>query len=143
MKRKLCAAGVTLRDQVNNAYVDRDTASDGWVADKRHYAAGNSDHVPNGDGWVRALDLDRDLHGKPKPDEMPYLANQLRELAKSKQDGGRISYLIFSGKIASSKKNWAWRNYTGVNKHDHHLHISFTKKGDTDGKKFAIPLLEG
>jgi hypothetical protein len=70
-------------------------------------------------------------------------ADQLRALAKSKQDGGRISYLIFAGKIASSKKNFAWRNYSGFNKHEHHLHISFTKKGDTDGKKFAIPLLEG
>jgi hypothetical protein len=143
MKPKLCAAGVTLREQVNLAYPDRDKASDGWVADKRHVAAGTSDHIPNVDGWVRALDVDKDLYGKPKPDEMPYLANQLRTLAKDKQDGGRISYLIFAGKIASSKKNWAWRDYSGVNKHDHHMHISFTKKGDEDGKKFAIPLLEG
>ena len=143
MKPKLCAAGVTLREQVNHAYPDRDKASDGWVADKRHISAGNSDHIPDANGWVRALDLDKDLHGKPKPDEMPYFANQLRELAKSKQDGGRISYLIFAGKIASSKKNWAWRNYSGFSQHLHHLHISFTPKGDTDGKKFTIPLLEG
>lgn len=143
MKPKLCAAGVTLRDQVNAAYPDRDHSSDGWVADKRHVSAGTSDHIPNVSGWVRALDLDRDLSGKPKPDLMPYLANQLRELAKSGADGGRISYIIFDGKIASSKKKWAFRKYTGYNSHTHHMHISFTPKGDADGKKFTIPLLEG
>jgi hypothetical protein len=143
MKPKLCAAGVTLRDQVNNAYPDRDRNSDGWVADKRHMSAGTSDHIPNASGWVRALDLDRNLSGKPKPDLMPYLANQLRELAKSGADGGRIAYIIFDGKIASSKKKWAFRKYTGYNSHAHHMHISFTPKGDADGKEFTIPLLEG
>ena len=139
MKPKLCAAGVKLRDQINHAYPDRDKSSDGWVADARHVAAGTSDHIPNVLGWVLALDVDRDLHGKPKPDEMPYLANQLRALAKS---DGRISYIIFDGKIASSKKKWAWREYKGINQHRHHMHVSFTSKGIEDSKPFNIPLLK-
>lgn len=139
MKPKLCAAGVKLRDQINHAYPDRDKSSDGWVADARHVAAGTSDHIPNVLGWVLALDVDRDLHGKPKPDEMPYLANQLRTLAKS---DGRISYIIFDGKIASSKKKWAWREYKGINQHRHHMHVSFTSKGIEDSKPFNIPLLK-
>ena len=140
MKPKLCAAGVKLRDQINDAYPDRDKASDGWIADARHVAAGTSDHIADASGWVRAVDLDRDLFGKPKPDLMPYLADQLRTLAKS---DGRIAYIIFEGKIASSKKNWTWREYSGVNKHNHHMHVSFSNKGDHDGSPFNLPILKG
>ena len=141
MKPHLCKAGETLRDQVNAKYPDRDKTSDGWVADARHIAQGTSNHIPlKPTGVVRALDIDKDLSGRPKPDLMPYLADQLRSIAKT---DGRIDYLIFNSKIASKKKNWAWRPYSGVNAHKHHLHISFTPKGDKDGKKFAIPLLEG
>jgi hypothetical protein len=142
MKPFLCKAGETLREQINARYPSRDKASDGWIADARHNSAGNSDHIPAAnDGFVvRAIDIDKDLSGRPKPDIMPYLADQLRECAKL---DGRISYLIFNARIASSKKGWAWRPYKGFSDHKHHLHISFTPKGDTDGKKFAIPLLEG
>jgi hypothetical protein len=141
MKPHLCKAGETLREQVNAKYPDRDKASDGWVADARHIAQGTSNHIPFGPtAIVRALDIDKDLSGRPKPDLMPYLADQLRECAKT---DGRIDYIIFDGKIASKKKNWNYRKYTGSNQHRHHLHISFTAKGDTDGKKFAVPLLEG
>jgi hypothetical protein len=140
MKPKLCAAGVKLRAQVNNAYPDRDKSSDGWVADARHLAAGTSDHIPDSAGWVRALDLDRDLSGKSKPDLMPYLANQLRALAKSDR---RISYIIFAGKIASRKSLWRFIKYRGINPHEKHLHVSFTKNGDQDGSPFNLPLLKG
>ena len=140
MKPKLCAAGVKLRAQVNNAYPDRDKSSDGWIADARHLAAGTSDHIPDSAGWVRALDLDRDLSGKSKPDLMPYLADQIRTLAKS---DGRISYIIFAGKIASRRSLWRFIKYRGVNPHNSHLHVSFTKKGDQDGSPFNLPLLKG
>ena len=140
MKPKLCAAGVKLREQINNAYPDRDKSSDGWVADARHLAAGTSDHIPDSAGWVRAVDLDRDLSGKSKPDLMPYLANQLRTLAKS---DGRISYIIFAGKIASRKSLWRFIKYRGANPHEKHMHVSFTKKGDQDGSPFNLPLLKG
>jgi hypothetical protein len=141
MKPYLCKAGETLREQVNERYPSRDKTSDGWIADARHIAAGTSDHIPSAKtGCVFAIDVDKDLSGKSKPDLMPYLADQIRECAKT---DGRISYVIFDGKIASSKKGWAWRPYSGINAHRHHCHISFTPKGDEDGKKFAIPLLEG
>jgi hypothetical protein len=144
MKPLLCKAGETLREQVNATYSERDKRSDGWIADARHLASGVSDHIPTKDSAiVRAIDLDRDLHGVPKPDEMPYLADQLRLLAKSKRDSGRISYIIFDGFIASSKKSWAWRKYVGANQHRHHMHVSFTSKGDKDGSVFNIPLLTG
>ena len=143
MKPILCKAGQQLRLQVDDCFPERDRRSDGWIADARHIAGGKSDHIPNASGIVRAWDCDRDLHGVSKPDEMPYLADQLRMLAKSKKDNGRIAYIIFNGLIASPKKSWAWRKYVGVNQHTHHMHVSFTEKGDADGSFFNIPMLGG
>lgn len=140
MKPKLCAAGKQLREQIDDAFADRDRTSDGWVGDLRHQAR-PSDHNPDANGWVRAIDVDRDLSGKAKPDIMPDLADQIRLAGKSGEK--RISYVIFDGRIASSRFNWRWRKYTGSNKHNHHCHISFTKKGDEDGSYFNIPLLGG
>jgi hypothetical protein len=47
------------------------------------------------------------------------------------------------GKIASSKKRWAWRPYKNINPHNHHIHISFAKEADNDGEFFQIPMLGG
>ena len=137
MKPKLSKAAIQLREQFDDCFADRDRTSDGWIGDSRH-AARKSDHNPDEQGWVRAIDVDRDLSGKAKPDLMPDVADQLRILAKSDK---RISYIIFAGQIASPKSLWRWRPYTGINKHDHHCHISFTTKGDEDSSFFNIPLL--
>jgi hypothetical protein len=37
---------------------------------------------------------------------------------------GRITYLIFHGRIASARTAWAWSSYTGRNNHATHLHMS-------------------
>lgn len=139
MKPKLSAAAETLRSQVNKAFIDRDKTSDGWLGDTRHQAR-KSDHNPDENGWVRAIDIDRDLSGKPKPDLMPDLADQIRICAKS---DSRIAYVIFAGRIASPKMGWKWRKYTGINAHNHHCHVSFTVAGDEDGSKFDIAMLGG
>jgi hypothetical protein len=142
MKPKLCKAGQQLREQFDDSFPDRDRASDGWIADARHNAAGTSDHIPDPKtGFiVRAIDVDRDVSGKAKPDLMPDIADQLRRLAKTDK---RISYIIFNGRIASWRMGWRWRTYKGSNPHKHHCHISFTRKGDKDGSFFNIPLLGG
>jgi hypothetical protein len=137
MKPKLCKAGVQLREQFDDCYGDRTRSSDGWLGDSRH-AARKSDHNPDGEGWVRAIDISRNLSGKSEPDLMPDVADQLRILAKTDR---RISYIIFDGKIASSKSFWRFRKYKGINQHRTHIHISFTRKGDTDGSFFQVPLL--
>jgi hypothetical protein len=141
MKPKLCKAGQQLREQFDDTYPDRDRTSDGWIADARHMSAGTSDHIPDSStGIVRAIDLDRDVSGKAKPDLMPDIADQLRRLAKTDK---RIAYIIFAGRIASSRMGWRWRKYKGSNPHKHHCHISFSRKGDEDGSFFNIPLLGG
>jgi hypothetical protein len=137
---RLCKAGQQLREQFDDCYPDRDRTSDGWIGDTRH-SARPSDHNPDAAGIVRAIDIDRDLSGKAKPDLMPDIADQIRLCAKSGDK--RISYVIFNGKISSSKKAWAWRTYDGINKHNHHIHISFTKAGDADSSFFNIPMLGG
>ena len=141
MKPRLSRSAIQLREQIDDAFPDRDRASDGWLGDARH-STRKSDHNPDADGWVRAIDIDRDLHGKGrKPDLMPDLADQIRLAGKSGDK--RISYIIFDGKIASAKKAWRWRPYDGINKHNHHAHISFTPKGDEDSTWFNIPMIGG
>ena len=137
---KLCKAGQQLRLQIDDSYPDRDRRSDGWIGDTSHKAR-PSDHNPDPKGIVRAIDIDRDLSGKAKPDLMPYLADQIRVCAK--RGDKRISYIIFAGRIASSRMGWRWRKYRGINPHNTHLHISFTKKGDTDSSFFNIPMIGG
>jgi hypothetical protein len=139
MKPKLCKAGIQLREQIDDCFSDRSRASDGWLGDSKH-AARKSDHNPDGEGWVRAIDVDRDLSGSAKPDIMPDLADQLRQLAKSDK---RFSYIIFDGKIASAKSLWRFRKYKGINQHRTHMHVSFSRKGDQDNSFFNVPLLGG
>jgi len=138
MKWKLSKAAARLREQVDDAFPDRDRTSDGALGDARH-AARPSDHNPDpASGWVRAIDLDADLRSHKS--EAFDLADQLRLLARSDK---RISYIIFNGKIASYKRNFKWRKYTGINPHKTHIHVSFTSKGDLDDAMFRIPILTG
>jgi len=140
MKPRLSKAAIQLREQIDDSFPDRDRSSDGWVGDTRH-AARKSDHNPDEQGWVRAIDIDADLFGVGvKPYIMPDFADQLRVVCKSKKER-RITYIIFDGRIASSKKAWEWRTYEGSNKHNHHCHISFAKEADDDGAFFQVPML--
>jgi len=141
MKPRLSKSAIQLREQIDDCFSERDRASDGWVADIRHMREGKSDHIPDVDGWVRAIDIDRDLSGKAKPDIMPDLADEIRIFAK--RDGKRMSYIIFDGRIASPILGWKWRKYTGANKHNHHMHVSFKKEADVLGEFFQIPMLGG
>ncbi len=59
MKPILCKAGQQLREQIDDAFPNRDRKSDGWIGDARHQRAGTSDHLPDKvDGYVRAIDVD-------------------------------------------------------------------------------------
>ena len=144
MKPVLCKAGQQMREQFDDTFPDRDRRSDGWIGDTRH-SARPSDHNPDwknavdGLAYVRAIDIDRDVSGSAKPDLMPDIANQIRLCAKAGDK--RVSYIIFQGRIASPRMGWRWRKYRGSNPHNQHCHISFTKKGDTDGSFFNIPML--
>ena len=141
MKAKLSRAAVQLREQLDDAYSNRDKTSDGWIGDTRH-GARKSDHNPDEQGWVRAIDIDRDLSGKTKPDLMPDLVDQIRTACKARSEK-RIAYIIFDGQICSPILRWKWRKYTGANKHNHHVHFSFKKEADLRGEFYQIPMLGG
>ena len=141
MRPRLSKAAIQLREQFDDAFSDRDRTSDGWIGDTRH-GARKSDHNPDEQGWVRAIDVDRDLSGKAKPDLMPDLVDQIR-LACKKGSEKRVSYIIFNGSICSPILRWKWRKYTGANKHNHHAHFSFTKEADLRGEFYQIPMLGG
>ena len=136
MKPILCKAGQQLREMIDDTYPDRERKSDGWIGDASH-SNRKSDHNPDKvNGIVRAIDVDKDLDSRSSTGA--YLADQIRECAKKDK---RISYVIFAGKIASAKSFWRWRTYSGINSHHAHIHISFSKKGDSNGSWFDIPML--
>lgn len=144
MTYHLCAAGVTLRNQVNSKWKKRDKASDGWIGDTRHIKQGiKSDHNPDitAGGVVRAIDIDADLDLKAPDHALAQaLAEQLRRYAIAGDN--RISYIIFQSRICSPLKNWAWRPYKGESPHNHHIHVSFTKAGDVNGTKFGLDIFK-
>jgi hypothetical protein len=129
----LCKAGVQLREQVDDMYMDRDRKSDGWLGDTRH-SVRKSDHNPDKNGIVRALDIDADL-GAHK-EEAYALVEKIRKCAK--RGDKRIKYIIYDGKIMSPIMNWKRRKYRGANPHRSHFHISFTTLGDKDGSWFDL-----
>ena len=136
MKPLLCKAGQQLREQIDDSFPHRDRKSDGWIGDAAH-SNRKSDHNPDpSNGIVRAIDVDKDFDSRPSTGA--YLADQIRICAKKDK---RISYIIYAGKIASAKSLWRWRTYSGINSHHAHIHISFTKKGDQNGRWFDIPML--
>jgi hypothetical protein len=133
-KPKLSKAAEQLRSEINTKYPNRDKRSDGWIGDTAHNAR-KSDHNPDKQGWVRAIDIDSDLV-KSSSKESWLLAEQIKTIAL--KGDKRVSYIIHQHRIASPRQNWAWRVYKGSNPHVSHLHISFTKSGDLDGKAFGI-----
>jgi hypothetical protein len=135
MKAWLSKAAVQLREQTDDCFPDRKRASDGWIGDARH-SARVSDHNPNEQGEVCAIDIDAGLSNQ---DGVSFdLADQIRQAAKTDK---RILYVIHAAKIASPKLFWRWRKYTGINPHHKHIHISF--KPNQPGDFFNIPLLGG
>jgi hypothetical protein len=140
MKPWLSKAAAQFRNQVDDTYPDRNRKSDGWLASMAHVSrAPKSDHNPDPKtACVRAIDISVGLSDDKR---LPaYLADQIRLFGKNY---GRISYVIFEEKIASPILGWKWRKYKGINKHNHHLHISFKKDQDNNSEFFDIPLLGG
>jgi hypothetical protein len=141
---KLVKAGVTLRDQLNQRFPKRDKRSDGWIGDKFHQAAGRvSDHNPDKDGWVHAIDVDENMgsgEGRKGATAMEF-ANQLIKYAREGKDGGRLKYVVYENMIASGThrdKFWVWRK--GNWGHTQHIHVSFNDKAENDGSKFDLPI---
>ena len=125
-----------LLDQINALFPKRSKASDGWIGDKKH-SHRKSDHNPEADGTVDAVDITHD------PVNGPNIARLGAVLMASKDR--RISYVIFNGQIFAGSggvQPWKLRKYTGANKHTKHLHISVNDKFQDDASEWDLAELD-
>lgn len=111
----LVPALVTLREEFDRAYPGRSRKHDGWIGDTAHTAR-KSDHNPDGQGRVKALDLTADGARGAKLAETALAALKRR---------GQRGYVIHAGRIANPiVQGGNWRAYRGANPHTHHVHVS-------------------
>lgn len=116
---------VKLRDQFNHEFPTRDKASDGWIADEHHDPS--SDHQPNAQGAVRAVDVDVDLK-RPGIDMSDAL--DLIIVRHQLGDDDRAEFIIFDRLIYSRKRGYKPVKYTGTSDpHTRHAHISARHDG--------------
>jgi hypothetical protein len=136
MAWRLAAGAERLRDEVNALFPDRDKASDGSLGDQAH-AQRDSDHNPDENGIVHAIDIDEDFWGARFPD--PQIANTLvRKLIALGPKDKRLKYIIFEGFMWSAKSKWQKQSYAGSNMHNHHIHVSFTTLADDDDSPYGL-----
>ncbi|PYT00975.1 MAG: hypothetical protein DMF63_04740 [Acidobacteria bacterium] len=115
MSWRLAKCLIQLRDEINKTFPERDKASDGSVGDLHHLPR-KSDHNPNANGVVTAIDVDRDLNDGHDGREL------VSALVASRDP--RIKYIIFERQISVTGIVTKWNPYHGPNAHNHHVHIS-------------------
>jgi peptidoglycan hydrolase-like protein with peptidoglycan-binding domain len=127
----------TLRKQINAAAPHRSKASDGVIGDAAH-SSRTSDHNPDPDGTVDAIDITHDpINGVD--------CSRIAEAIRASRDP-RCKYLIFRGRIFGdpgyAARNgvaaWAWNKYTGSNPHNAHMHLSVNDRGQDDTTPWQI-----
>lgn len=117
---RLANALVKLREQVNANWPNRSKVSDGWIGDAAH-AAVASDHNPNAQGVVTALDITH----HPGYFDAHALADRLISNRHP-----NLKYIISNGRIAGDWTGWTWRPYNGSNPHNKHIHVSVGRGDD-------------
>lgn len=115
MSWRLANSLIQLRKQVNEAFPERDKSSDGSIGDTAHSSRA-SDHNPNANGVVTAIDVDRDFNDGHDGREL------VSALSASKDP--RVKYIIFERQITVKGDISKWKPYLGKNAHNHHVHIS-------------------
>ena len=127
--------------EINASAPNRSKASDGSIGDADHQNR-DSDHNPWCCGWVVTA---RDFTHDPGNgfDSYAY-ADWQRQRCRGDilADGARetrVKYIISNRRIASPDENWAWREYTGSNPHDHHCHVSVDCTGEGGGMDSTAP----
>jgi hypothetical protein len=101
-----------LQTQINEMAPGRSRVSDGSIGDAAH-AARKSDHNPNQQGIVAAIDVTHD----------PLGGCDGRILSRSLIADSRVKYVIFNSQIWKARTG-RWESYGGQNPHDHHVHVS-------------------
>lgn len=129
--------------QLDERFPSRDKRTDGVIGDYLHQQR-QSDHNPDANGWVHAMDIDKDLRGDPG--DMDKFMDQMLEYARTKQPGSeRLKNIVYKDRVASgtyANEFWVWR-YDASLDHFDHGHISFTTGTEHDDSLFDIPILMG
>lgn len=113
MSWRLAASLETLRGSVIERWPGTTVGAIGNAA----HCPGTSDHCPNAQGVVRAIDVMN-----------PAAADVLWDDLQKRRDQ-RFKYGIHDAQIVSSLVSpWQVRRYTGPNPHTHHLHISVSNR---------------
>lgn len=119
-----------LRAQVDTRWPQRSKASDGWIGDAAHQGR-KSDHNPEADGTVDALDITHDPAGGCD-------CGRIAAAIRASRDP-RVDYIIFNRQICSSSvEPWKWRPYNGSNPHTTHMHISVLDGRQDDISPWSI-----
>lgn len=131
MSWRLAPALAQLRREANAAWPGRSTASDGTIGDADHRSRA-SDHNPDAEGWVDALDL---THDPANGADMGRLVDAIVE-----RRDRRVAYIIWNGQLWRSYRTssshpppWTPEPYRGTNPHRTHAHFSVVDahRGDT------------
>lgn len=102
-----------LRAEVDERWPRRNKASDGTIGDTAH-SRRKSEHNPDGNGVVRAIDITVDKPNSPTADE----------IRRAAIGDSRVHYVVSDGSIWSRTYGWSRRKYNGSNPHRGHVHIS-------------------
>src|SRR5262245_8735861 len=124
--RRLAKSLITLVNQIDAEFPARHTSCDGTIGDHSHQTR-RSDHNPDAEGVVRALDI---THDPAHSVDTYKLAENLR-IARDP----RIKYVISNHRIFgdegyASRNNvsaWTWSRYRGQHPHDMHMHVSVNR----------------
>lgn len=107
---RLAPSLAALRAEVDGLWPARSKASDGWLGDAAH-AKRQSDHNPDAEGWVHALDVTA-------------AGIDTRALIGGILGDPRLHYVIFDRRIWSYRSLWLPLVYAGPNPHEAHVHVS-------------------
>lgn len=123
---------IVLRNQIDALYPNRNKASDGTIGDAAHQST-YSEHNPDEDGLVRALDITHDPRSGCDIDRITDW------LAESRDP--RIEYLIANELIMSGNGGpypWQWRAYFGDDPHRGHFHLTVFKENGDDPSPWKL-----
>lgn len=113
-----------LRNQVNTSHPNRSKASDGSIGDAAH-ASSASDHNPNRNGVVCAIDITNDPANG-------FDAHALAEYLRTHRHPN-LRYVISNARIAGWWNGWQWEPSSG---HTKHIHVSVGTLGVGDGQTY-------
>jgi hypothetical protein len=111
--------------EVNKQAPHRSKVSDGGLGDTAH-SSRVSDHNPNSAGVWRARDVTNDPTGGMPGQKLSRLVAAKLGKHPALMSG---AYVIFNHQIISCDRlREGWRRYTGINAHEHHVHVSVSTK---------------